>query len=278
MTEREYNIHEYHEVNGKVTSYFRGLGYLEVPTQSERTILAACEDPETLVSYEIGGEKFALPQSGQMAMEFKLLQNPSVQGLFCQTTSYRDEPHIITGRHDYVFPLVEFETHGDMTKLAEIECDLLRYLGFNEFHHLNYEDVAQRYGVNEISSVEEMQMWKDYGSACLLKNFPQRTHPFWNMLTVDGYAKKIDVILSGMETIGSAERSCDPDHMRKLFYSVSDGKYAQLLFQKFDKARTLRELDAFLALPHIPRCGGGIGMTRLIRSLRAEKYLDCNLR
>ena len=49
------------------------------------------------------------------------------------------------------------------------------------------------------------------GPVFILKNFPEYTSPFWNMRRNDDKttANKIDVILSGMETIGSAERSID---------------------------------------------------------------------
>ena len=55
-------------------------------------------------------------------------------------------------------------------------------------------------------------MYEKFGS-CMITNFPEFTSPFWNMSrnpTVDT-SKKIDVILGGMETIGSAERSTDVD-------------------------------------------------------------------
>ena len=75
-------------------------------------------------------------------------------------------------------------------------------------------------------------------------------------------ANKIDVILSGQETIGSAERSCSADEMRHDFYSVSNGLYAKLLFNKFGKDRVVSELEEFLSYDFFPRSGGGIGVTR----------------
>ena len=83
----------------------------------------------------------------------------------------------------------------------------------------------------------------------------------------DGTAAKIDVIISGQETIGSAERSSDPDMMIKMFHEISDGMYADLLYKLFGKERVDRELDDFLALDFIPRVGGGIGITRLLHGL-----------
>ena len=83
----------------------------------------------------------------------------------------------------------------------------------------------------------------------------------------DGTAAKIDVIISGQETIGSAERSSDPDEMIKMFHEISDGMYADLLYNKFGKERVDKELDDFLSLNFIPRVGGGIGVTRLLHAL-----------
>ena len=77
-----------------------------------------------------------------------------------------------------------------------------------------------------------------------------------------------------METIGSAERSCNPDEMRKMFYEISDGMYAKTLFGKFGKDRVEKELNAFLDNDLKIRCGGGIGVTRLIRGMKMEKLIN----
>ena len=106
------------------------------------------------------------------------------------------------------------------------------------------------------------------GQPCFIKNFPNATSPFWNMLqNGDGTAAKIDVILAGQETIGSAARSCSPTEMRHMFHTISEGEYAKLLFDTFGQARVEDEMEAFLALDFFPRVGGGIGLTRLLRAL-----------
>ena len=79
--------------------------------------------------------------------------------------------------------------------------------------------------------------------------------------------KKIDVILNGMETIGSAERSTDKDQMRDTFYTISDGQYAQLIIDLFGRSRVEKELEDFLSFDFFPRSGGGICMTRIISAL-----------
>ena len=102
----------------------------------------------------------------------------------------------------------------------------------------------------------------------MITDFPEWTSPFWNMArNDDGTSKKIDVILGGMETIGSAERSTDKDQMRDTFHSISDGQYADLLYQLFGKERVEKELDEFLEFDFFPRSGGGIGMQRLMTAL-----------
>lgn len=71
-----------------------------------------------------------------------------------------------------------------------------------------------------------------------------------------------------METFGSAERSEDPEEMRHMFHTISDGKYADILYSKFSKERVEKELEEFLSFKFFKRSGGGIGMTRLIRAMK----------
>jgi aspartyl/asparaginyl-tRNA synthetase len=107
-------------------------------------------------------------------------------------------------------------------------------------------------------------------------NFPERTNPFWNMKRHESnpeLSKKIDVILCGQETIGSAERSCDKDQMRKTFFTIEDGKYADKLFELFGRDRVMAELNEFLANDFMPRVGGGIGITRLIRAMELNNLI-----
>ena len=82
----------------------------------------------------------------------------------------------------------------------------------------------------------------------------------------EGVFNKVDVILYGQETIGSAERSSNVEEMRDMFYSIEDGGYAQKLFDLFGKERVEKELEEFLSMDFFPRYGGGIGMTRLARA------------
>ncbi len=275
-------IRSYHNTVNKLRSFFLEKGFLEVDTQSRRSILAACEDPKTISTYTFAGTKWPLPQTGQMWLEVEMLKNPDVPGMFCSTTSYRDEPNPIASRHLNIFPMFEFEIHGDMQALQKLFEELFEWLGFGPkelYHSGEYADVAKNYNTKEIDAEQEYRLWEDFGPVFLLKNFPIFSSPFWNMKKKGEYAKKIDAILYGMETVGSAERSTNPDEMRKQFHSISDGLYADLLYKHFGMERVEKELNDYLSLDFFPRCGAGIGVTRMIRAmtLSQEKQSHANI-
>jgi len=259
--------------------FFLKKGFVEVHTQNALSILAACEDPETISTYNYGGKVWPLPQTGQMWLEDVLLKNPSLPGAFCLSTSYRNEPNPIEGRHELIFPMFEFESKGDINSLHKLETELLDHIGFKktngDYPSGDYTDIANKYNTAEIEHEQEMKLAEDYGEVFFLKNFPFYTSPFWNMKAdfTTNKSNKIDVILHGVETIGSAERSTDKDEMREMFNSISDGKYKDILYSKFSKTRVDKELDAFLDMDFFERYGGGIGVTRMIRAMEMSKLL-----
>ena len=256
------------EVVNKMREFCLRKGFVEVNTQDRLSILAACEDPTTVATYNYAGQVWPLPQTGQMWLEYELLTRPELPGVFCVSTSFRNEKNPVPGRHRIVFPMFEFELRGDLSDLEKFETELLQYLGFggeDKYHHKKYDELKNYYQVKELKSEHENKMLKDFGPVVFCKEFPSYTSPFWNMKRKNkDYANKIDVIIYGNETIGSAERSVNPKEMKEEFYTISDGKYCGKLFDLFGKERVEKELNEFLSLPFFPRCGGGIGMTRMI--------------
>ena len=265
------NPQKFTDTVGLLRSFFLSKGFLEVHTQNRLSILAACEDPFNVATYNYAGQVWPLPQTGQMWLEHELLSKPDSQGFFCVSTSYRQEPNAIPGRHDIIFPMFEFEMPGDVDDLKAMEYELCEYLGFGTLTEKTYAEWQQHYGLSadtEMEAQQELDMEKEFGQT-IITNFPELTSPFWNMARNDdgNTAKKMDVILGGMETIGSAERSCDVDMMRDTFHSITGGAYSELLFKLFGKERVEAELEKFLEFDFFQRVGGGIGITRMIPAL-----------
>ena len=270
------NMYEYSYAIKEMRKFFQDKkGFIEVPAQSRQSILAACEDPATISQYIFSGINWPLPQTGQMWLERYLLLNPQAKGVFCVTTSYRNEPNPVEGRHDKIFPMFEFESHGDMEDMIALEIELLEHLKFGTLHEeIDYDTACDKYEVKLLDYAEEEAMCNDMTPCVFLKNFPLRTHPFWNMKHAGGGMYSIvDVIMHGMETIGSAERATDVQEMRDQFHNISDGEYAQLLFNHFGEKRVEEELEAYLALDMFERFGGGIGVTRMISAMKSHGIL-----
>ena len=249
---------------GLLRSFFLDKGFDEVHTQNRLSILAACEDPFNVATYNYAGQVWPLPQTGQMWLEHELLSSPSSKGFFCVSTSYRQEPNAVEGRHDIIFPMFEFEMPGNVDNLKEMEIELCKYLGFPQLEDHTYYTWAMEFETEELGHEHEEMI--GHG---MITHFPEFTSPFWNMSrNADGVtSKKIDVILGGMETIGSAERSTDVEQMRDTFHTITNGEYSELLYKLFGKDRVEAELEKFLEFDFFPRVGGGIGMTRMISAL-----------
>ena len=261
----------YGETVAKLRAFCESKGLIEVHEQHKLSILAACEDPNTIVPFEWKGQKWPLAQTGQMHLEVELLENPDLEGCFCFTTSYRQEKNPIPGRHDLIFPMFEFELKGGIRRLINFNSALLDYLGYPKGQHFSYTELQKIFDVHELTHSHEDTLGKLFKNIpVFIELFPEHTSPFFNMrrlLTDHSIASKVDVILHGQETIGSAEREVDPIIMETTFHSISEGKYAAKLFELFGEKRVLEELDKFLSHEFFVRSGGGIGMTRLIRSL-----------
>lgn len=274
---------DFNKIILKLREFFLDNGFIETFPQPKLTILAACEDPKTVKSFEFGGKLYPLPQTNQMNLEEELMKDNSISGLFCLTASYRDEPAPILGRHKTTFPMFEAEHKGNFNHLIQTISECCVYLGLVEkttdIPIFTYDELCEHYGTETLENEHEEMMWKEYGDVVAITYFPERTSPFFNMKQ-DGFnkqgerlSKKVDFIVCGQETFGCAERECDPETMRKSFHSISDGQYSQLLFDKFGEERVEQELEDFLELPMIERWGFGMGVSRLLRALKIKKII-----
>ena len=262
---------KYNKLMTKVHEFFKEKGFTETYTQNRLSILAACEDPKTIQTFHYNKQLYPLPQTSQLWLEHILLKEPKHKGLYTISTSYRNEPNPIPGRHNISFGMLEWELHGGIEVLQKFEHEFLMYLGFQEpTVRIKYEDACKQYGVSILENEHEERMYRELSHVVYLTHFPTRANSFWNMKineTNPGVSNKIDVIICGQETIGSAERSCNKEEMRKSFYTISNGEYAGILFKHFGRDRVEAELDEFLSLDFFQRSGGGIGITRLLRGM-----------
>ena len=273
------NPTEFNSAVKKLRTFFTQKGYTEVHTQNRLSILAACEDPTTVATYNYNGQIWPLPQTGQMWLEYELLTKPELNGVFCVSTSYRQEQNPVPGRHDTIFPMFEFEQKGNFEDMLSLEAELCQYLGFNDNRNFpvhTYKEWCKEFEVDELNHAEEEKISDQHESGVgFITYFPYSTSPFWNMKRVEGddTSYKCDVIIDGKETIGSAERSCDIEAMKEEFYTISEGGYSNLLFDLFGKERVEAELDEFFQHDFIPRFGGGIGMTRIISAMKSAELV-----
>ena len=66
---------EFNKVISRMRQFFESKGFIEVHTQSRLSILAACEDPRTISTYEYSDNVWPLPQTGQMWLEYEMLKS-----------------------------------------------------------------------------------------------------------------------------------------------------------------------------------------------------------
>ncbi len=67
----------------KLRDFFFSKNFVEAHPQNRLSILAACEDPFTVATFNYAGQIWPLPQTGQMWLEYELLKNPTPPGYFC---------------------------------------------------------------------------------------------------------------------------------------------------------------------------------------------------
>jgi len=289
ISENEFSMRDFDYTVNILRNFFRRKGWREVHMQHRRSIMAACEDPWTIVPYRFERTKWPLPQTNQMWLEHELLTTPDVNGIYTLSTSYRQEPQPMPGRHEMVFPMFEFEGKGNYEDLKKMLNELVFELGLENKHdigEIDYNEACLMLNKEQIEARDEEILGNLLGkNVYYINKFPENTSPFWNMkrsmsysFNIDGngngglmsedIALKTDVIVAGHETIGCAERETDIHVMRDRFETISGGRYAEKIRSEFGYERVDRELDEFLTLDFFERYGGGIGLHRLINGMR----------
>lgn len=75
------NPKDFDFISTKMREFFKKKGLIEVAAQHRLSILAACEDPTTVSSFDYCGQVWPLPQTSQMWLEYELMTKPDVQDI-----------------------------------------------------------------------------------------------------------------------------------------------------------------------------------------------------
>ena len=260
----------YHKTVSRLREFFISKGFLETNPQPRQSYLSVADDIRTMMTYSDGENTFQLPQTAHMWLEFELLKNPELPGVFCCSTSYRKHLNPIPGRHENTFPIFDFEMPGPLHHAMALQKELIAYLGFDisAYQEMAYPEVAQTLGVRRIDAASESRIGQEKSTVFVVTHKPETIHPFWGVRRVNGVAQTANCLLYGMDTLSVSERGHHRERLRNRFYDIDDGLYAQTLFDTFGQQNVERELGEFLSLDLFPRSTGSIGVTRLIRALK----------
>lgn len=272
------NTFKFHHLMLRLRGFFLSRGYLEVHVQNRLSILS-CEKPEMMLT--ISGScpntgnvlTWPLPQTGQMWLDRELLQHPEVPGVFAVSTSYRSHGNDAHPRLS-TEPMFEFTGHGEFPELLTLEHQLLHHFGFgDEVCEVTDADLAE---MVRTRSVSERVMRTLGASAILLRDFPIEKASWTMRRNENETVRKADVYLGHrkVETLSSAELSCDRDDMYMRFVTQAKGQYHKLLGHHFGEERVRAELDGYLKLQFTPRFSASIGITRLLEAMRARDELE----
>ena len=92
---------DFTSVTHQMRSFFLERGFLEVHTQNRLSILAACEDPTTVTTYEYAEQIWLFPKLVDV-VRIRTTTNPSIPVFLC-LYFYRQEENPISGRHELIF-------------------------------------------------------------------------------------------------------------------------------------------------------------------------------
>jgi hypothetical protein len=279
----------------KIRTFFLRKNFIEVPSPCEINTLQSYNFPTEIISSN-GQNNFFYPSNSEgLSLDNILLDEISKgnfdSGYFCVSTNYKNKKNSLK-----ISPLFEFTSKGNMSDLIKLEKELLDYLKFpkrfienspvyedfapNDLQGVernwainsigcsmtypdgDYTEMANMYKVNKLSDEHNTRIGKEYGPVFFLKNPPIDKNKFWN-----SGKGGVNVILEGVQTIVSGERSSDVNEMRERFEKGNDGCYANTLYHHFGKEKVQKELDEYLSKDFFERYYGSISLSEVISAI-----------
>lgn len=202
------------------------------------------------------------------------------RGYYCMNTSTRNESRAGDGRREFRFPITECEfavetEESGLEELAQFLERMIVHLGFEKPARRYYTEECKIRGVKKLDDIDEADICNQaQNSVVLLMKFDEESDPYFNMRkNADGTFDKIDVLIDGVETVGSAVRSCNKDEMLDMLKKQDKGKYLTTMYKYFGEETIKNEVNDYFSYKFIPRCGLGIGTSRLIKALERHNLV-----
>lgn len=220
-------------------NFFDKHNFIEIQTQNRLSVLVACHEPKLMCTLNYGGYVWPLPQSSIIWLEYELLNNTNIPGVYSLCTSYKNDPNYTRTMSENVFeadivtPLFEIVTFGQYTDMHNIVVNLLRDLGFMEkYTFQDYNQLAKRRGSRALSISDITPQ----NSVTFLENVPKLK---WGMESMS------QVYINHSEILTFAHHTADPNSLIQNFLTLDDGNVADYLYSQFSKERVDEELYKF---------------------------------
>lgn len=246
---------------------FDKLNFIEIHTQNRLSILTIFDNPKLMCTFNYGGFIWPLPQSNLTWLQYDLLTNSFLPGVYTICTSYKNDPNYSKqadsklGDTDIVLPYFEFVTFGKYNDMKNLILNVFEELGFgpkSKYNIVSYNDVAKRRGSKEIINNESLSP-----GVVLLESLSK---PIW------GVKKNCasHIIIDKLEIATFMEYSTDSNDIIQSFLTINNGDNAEFIYSQFSKERVDNELYKFAHLNLLERVGCSINITNLIEVMETR--------
>ena len=176
-----------------------------------------------------------------------------------------------SGKHPDVreFSSIRWNKAASIPGMDSIVINKDKHKHKNNFYEGNYVALTKMFGVEKLENEHLNALSKKFGTVFFVKNTPLQHNLEWNSkynrdskISKNGF-----VILDGIKCIVSGENSCSSIEMRELFHNLDNGKFKDLLYDKYTKQVIDAELNDYLKQNFFPRYTGSIEVESLVNVL-----------
>ena len=268
---------DYSYVIQSLREFFLKKGYCEMYSGNCPSFMTISGNVQNTTSFLLQGSIFPLPQTYQLILETEIMKDDTLPGIFCIFSSYRDEETLIEGRHERIFPTLEFSTRGTLEDLIRIYRELLAHLSFenpDQIPQHSYDVMCIKLKDKVIGPSQEARI-AEIHPEYIVTHYSEDTFPMWDICRdkVSSTVKNAILLLDGQKVISGAEKSCSSKDMQQAFIYHRKGKYITDLHRLYGSQRVNDELEMYLQNPFVPRISASIGISRLIRSMSFRELI-----